>query len=104
AVREFNPGDEVLLTSESGMVIRIPVEDIRVMGRNTQGVRIMKLEEGDRVTAMTRLVGSEVEERVMEEGQREEELKRNQQPAQKQPDLKVDESKIIEPKERETDE
>ncbi len=104
AVRAFNSGDEVLLTSESGMVIRVPIDDIRVMGRNTQGVSIMKLESGDRVTAMTRLVGSEMEERVMKEGEQEEMMKKTlsrEPPADTKP---LPDSKLIEPKEKETDE
>ena len=48
--------DEVLVTSKKGIVIRIPASDISVMGRNTQGVRIMRLEDGDKVTTVTRVI------------------------------------------------
>ena len=75
SVREFLPGDEVLVTSEQGMMIRIPIDDIRVMGRNTQGVAIMRLEQGDMVTATARLVGSETEENVIREGEKEEQVR-----------------------------
>jgi DNA gyrase subunit A len=104
AVKAFNPGDEVLLTSESGMVIRVPIDDIRVMGRNTQGVSIMKLESGDRVTAVTRLVGSEMEERVMKEGEQEEMMKKKLSREPPADTKHIPDSKLIEPKERETDE
>lgn len=56
AVREVNYGEELIITSVNGMIIRFPVDDLRVMGRNTQGVRIMKLREGDRVKAVAKLV------------------------------------------------
>lgn len=72
AVKEFSPGDEVLLTSKNGKMIRMQVEDLRVMGRNTQGVCLMRLEPGDSVTAIARLVGKESEERIISEGKKEE--------------------------------
>lgn len=42
--------DSIIVTTAKGMVIRTNVKDIRVMSRNTQGVRIIKLQEGDSVT------------------------------------------------------
>ncbi|NLP05351.1 hypothetical protein GX411_05325, partial [Candidatus Fermentibacteria bacterium] len=41
------PGDEMILVSARGMVIRLPVSDVRQCGRNTQGVKLMDLPEGD---------------------------------------------------------
>jgi DNA gyrase subunit A len=63
--------NELIVTSEKGMVIRIPVKGIRVIGRATKGVRIMNLKEDDRVVAVARVVTEkEVEEEieVAEEG------------------------------------
>ena len=48
-VREDN---EVMITSEGGMIVRIPAPSVRCTGRNTQGVRLVRLDEGDRVTAV----------------------------------------------------
>jgi DNA gyrase subunit A len=64
--------DALIITSKDGMVIRVPVyEDdehqIRSMGRSTQGVRIMRLEEGDKVVALGKIVGSEEEEMIVEQ-------------------------------------
>ena len=42
--------DSVIITTAKGMVIRVPVKGIRIMGRSTQGVRIVKLQEQDNVT------------------------------------------------------
>jgi len=47
--------DSIIATTAKGMVIRIPVEDIRIMGRATQGVRIIKLQEGDKVTDVIKI-------------------------------------------------
>ena len=63
SVLAVSDDDELIVTSIQGMVIRIPVEEIRVIGRATMGVRIMRLREGDKVTAVARLAAeSEVEE------------------------------------------
>ncbi|HEX9163557.1 MAG TPA: DNA gyrase subunit A [Thermoanaerobaculia bacterium] len=51
--------DQVLVISEQGMIIRFPVEGVRSMGRNTQGVRLINIEEGDRVVATLKIVEKE---------------------------------------------
>ncbi len=45
-----NPEDSIIITTAKGLVLRTSLKDIRVMGRATQGVRIVKLHEGDYVT------------------------------------------------------
>jgi len=60
--------DELIVTSVNGMVIRMPVQGISVLGRATMGVRLMKLKESDHITAVTRLIGATEEERAMEAG------------------------------------
>ncbi len=47
---EIIDSDELIFITVKGKVIRIKAEEIRVMGRNTQGVRIMKLDEDDKLT------------------------------------------------------
>ena len=51
--------DQVLIISEQGMIIRFPVSGVRSMGRNTQGVRLINIDEGDRVVATMKLVDKE---------------------------------------------
>ncbi|PIN88781.1 hypothetical protein COU61_03485 [Candidatus Pacearchaeota archaeon CG10_big_fil_rev_8_21_14_0_10_35_13] len=48
--------DKVIVTTAKGMVIKTPVKDLRVMGRATQGVHIVKLQSGDSVTDLTRVI------------------------------------------------
>jgi DNA gyrase subunit A len=55
-IKEVLDGDELIITSSEGIIIRMPVRDISVIGRNTQGVRIMRLHENDRVVAVERVV------------------------------------------------
>ncbi|HLD88580.1 MAG TPA: DNA gyrase subunit A [Candidatus Nanoarchaeia archaeon] len=47
--------DEIICISQNGIIIRIPVKQISVIGRNTQGVRIMKLAEGDKVVSVEKI-------------------------------------------------
>jgi DNA gyrase subunit A len=60
--------DEILVTSVKGMVIRMPVKGISLMGRATMGVRLMKLKERDRAVALARLVPQAEEARMVESG------------------------------------
>ena len=50
---------EPRLITEQGMIIRTNVADIRAMGRNTQGVRVINVEENDRVVAAVKVVEKE---------------------------------------------
>jgi DNA gyrase subunit A len=68
AVREVHETDEVMVLTEKGMVIRTPVSAISSIGRATQGVRILQVEEGDRVRALARLVPEEAEPEEVETG------------------------------------
>lgn len=47
--------DELMIMTKNGITIRTPAEGISVIGRNTQGVRIMKLEDGDSVVSSTKV-------------------------------------------------
>lgn len=53
------PGDQVMLITDTGRVIRTGTDQIRVVGRNTKGVRLMRLDEGERIQAMARLAEME---------------------------------------------
>jgi DNA gyrase subunit A len=47
--------DEIMVINSSGLITRMAVRDMRVIGRNTQGVRIMSLREGERIQAIARI-------------------------------------------------
>ena len=49
--------DEIMLMSQNGVLVRTPVKDISVVGRNTQGVRLIRLEEGDQLSGLERIDG-----------------------------------------------
>ena len=52
--------DEVMLTTTGGILIRTPVADMRLIGRNTQGVRLIRVEEGDSVSSLAKLPEEEL--------------------------------------------
>ena len=58
------PDDEIMLISSSGTLVRTPVAEISIQGRNTQGVRLIRLDEGDRLVGLERILaeGGEGEE------------------------------------------
>ena len=59
AVKAVDEHDELMFISKNGITIRTPVSGISVIGRATQGVRLMKLEPGDKVVAAAKIVGDE---------------------------------------------
>ena len=60
-IRMVTDDDQIMLVSSGGEGGRIRVNEIRVIGRNTQGVRLIDLEEGERVAAVARLAEREDE-------------------------------------------
>src|SRR2546422_636916 len=56
ALKEVLPDDELMMITKKGIMIRVPVEGIRISGRNTQGVKIMNLIPGDLVVDVARVV------------------------------------------------
>ncbi len=56
SIKEVLDDDELMIITRKGIVIRMPVEGISTMGRNTQGVRVVNLDEGDVVVDVAKLV------------------------------------------------
>ena len=54
--------DEIMLISSSGTLVRTPVTDISVIGRNTQGVRLIRVETGQRLVGLARIEADEDDE------------------------------------------
>lgn len=61
ALKEVSDKDDLMVITERGKVIRMDCGGIRTMGRNTQGVRIMRLDEEGSIAAVTRVVNEEDE-------------------------------------------
>jgi len=56
ALKEVLPDDELMMITKKGIMIRVPVEGIRISGRNTQGVKVMNLTSGDLLVDVARVV------------------------------------------------
>jgi DNA gyrase subunit A len=67
AIKTVNDDDEIMAISQNGIVIRTVAKDIAHIGRNTQGVRIMRLREGDKVTTVAKVVKEHSVEEQIEE-------------------------------------
>jgi DNA gyrase subunit A len=63
-------GYQVMLISTGGTVIKMPVEDVKRLGRSTQGVIVMRLREGEQVSSLAPVVesGDEADEGTVLEG------------------------------------
>ncbi len=68
AMKEVSENDDLIIITNSGVVIRQSVADIREMGRVTQGVRLIRLDSGDRVGDIAKIVTEETEEMELGEG------------------------------------
>ena len=62
--QQVTDDDQLMLVTNNGKIIRLRMKDIRVIGRNTQGVRLIDLEEEERVVSLARLAEKEDEEEV----------------------------------------
>ncbi|MBS3984899.1 MAG: DNA gyrase subunit A [Selenomonadales bacterium] len=61
-LRAVSTEDELMVISEQGIIIRTDVKSIPVLGRTTQGVKIIRLDEGDKVVAIARVAAKEATE------------------------------------------
>src|SRR6516225_11838173 len=61
AIESVRDDDDVMLITMQGMVNRTHVREIRIVGRNTQGVRIMDLNEGDKIASFAKVAKEDSE-------------------------------------------
>ena len=64
--QQVTDDDQLMLVTNNGKIIRLRMRDIRVIGRNTQGVRLIDVEEGERVVSLARLAEKEEDEEETE--------------------------------------
>ncbi len=59
---DISESEDIMIITENGVVIRQSIDDINVIGRNTQGVRLIRLDENDKVSDITKVFPTEDEE------------------------------------------
>ena len=59
AIKDVNDSDDLMIINKSGVAIRLAVATLRVMGRATQGVRLIKVRENDAIAAVAKVVHEE---------------------------------------------
>ncbi|MFU0801013.1 MAG: DNA gyrase subunit A [Xylanivirga thermophila] len=62
ALKVVTDDDDIMMINSEGVIIRMPAKDISVMGRNTQGVMLMRMDEGEEVVSIARVDKEEEEE------------------------------------------
>lgn len=71
AIKQVTDEHDLMLISDQGKILRVPVAGFSVIGRNTQGVRLMVTEENERIVAVARLAEKEEPEEAAEESEEE---------------------------------
>ncbi|HET9064940.1 MAG TPA: DNA gyrase subunit A [Gemmatimonadales bacterium] len=62
------PEEELMMITKAGIIIRVPVQGIRVSGRNTQGVKLMNLDKGDRIIDVARVQKDDTDDDEADDG------------------------------------
>ena len=70
-IMEVVDSDDIMIITDQGVMIRQPVENINVIGRNTQGVRLLKLDEGAKIATVTKVLKDEEDENTKSENEKE---------------------------------
>lgn len=59
AIKVVKPGDELMIITKEGIIIRIDAADTSLLGRNTQGVTLIKLHKNDQVVAVAKVISKD---------------------------------------------
>jgi DNA gyrase subunit A len=69
AIHGVNDKDDLMIINQSGITIRLRVADLRVMGRATQGVRLLRINEGDAISSVAKIDVEDEEETILEQSE-----------------------------------
>ncbi|MBE8724017.1 DNA gyrase subunit A [Flavobacterium hungaricum] len=67
SINAVTDADDLMIINKSGLTIRMAIEDLRVMGRATQGVRLINLKGKDSIAAVTKVMKDDAEEVIVDE-------------------------------------
>ncbi len=71
AMKDVTDEDDLMIITKKGLTIRMPVADLRVMGRATQGVKLINLKNGDEIAAVAKVMKEEVIDEDLNEDEKE---------------------------------
>jgi DNA gyrase subunit A len=79
AIKNVDDSNDLMIINKSGITIRMSVEDLRVMGRATQGVKLINIKDSDSIAAVAKVMHEEDDEEILasEEGTIEENQENN---------------------------
>ncbi len=82
AIKDVTDNDDLMIINKSGLIIRMAVESLRVMGRATQGVRLINLRDDDSIAAVAKVevLEGEEDDELLENGEMEGETLENDSP------------------------
>jgi DNA gyrase subunit A len=69
AIKDVKDDDQLMIINRSGMTIRMGLDEMRVLGRATQGVRLIELRKNDQIAAVAKVDGALREEEGTESGE-----------------------------------
>jgi DNA gyrase subunit A len=69
SINSVTDADDLMIINKSGLTIRMEVSDLRVMGRATQGVRLINIKENDSIAAVTKVIREDEVVEVTEDGE-----------------------------------
>jgi DNA gyrase subunit A len=69
AIKSVTDNDDLMIINKSGITIRMAVKDLRVMGRATQGVRLIRIDDGDEIAAVAKVEVEEDEDQEYLDGE-----------------------------------
>ena len=68
AIMEVGDDDDLMIITQQGVMIRLPIKDVRVIGRATQGVKLIRLDKGDQISSITNVVTNDDEDKETGDG------------------------------------
>ncbi|MFJ1473982.1 DNA gyrase subunit A [Capnocytophaga cynodegmi] len=69
AIKSVLAGEDLMIINKSGIAIRLPIDDLRIMGRATQGVRLINIKGNDSIAAVAKVMKEDEEDTITEENQ-----------------------------------
>ncbi|MFZ4740328.1 MAG: DNA gyrase subunit A [Bacteroidales bacterium] len=69
AIKSVLDNDDLMIINKSGLIIRLAIAELRVMGRATQGVRLIKLRDDDAIAAVAKVVNEDEDEEIIDDGE-----------------------------------